>query len=79
MPDYLLLSVDDSGSMHLDDIWKDQADYEDFVNSIKDIPGCSNIIVAPADRRDFPNIDVPDWERWVDEMRLQILNVIYGL
>jgi hypothetical protein len=49
----------------LDDIWEDQADYEDFVNSIKDIPGCSNIVIAPE----------PRWfngEQWVAEMNAML-------
>ena len=59
VPDYLLLTVDNSGSMNMVDIWATQAAYDNFLESIRAI--CPDIVVAP-ERRSFGN------EQWLAEM-----------
>jgi hypothetical protein len=61
VPDYLLLTVDDSDSMKLTDIWPTQVEYDAFIQAIKAI--CPNIVVLPTERRKFTD------EAWVKEIR----------
>lgn len=76
VPDYLLLSVDNSGSMEWENIWPTQEDYEHFADRIRAIPGCSNVVIAPVPRY-FPGPQTPTpVECWVAEMTQMLQETI---
>ena len=82
VPDYLCLSVDNSGSMYTSTINPYDPDpalaypYDKFITWLDDTYSISvnnGNLIRRDDWFDFEN------ERWVDEMRIQLQNVVDGL
>jgi hypothetical protein len=82
VPDYLVMSSDDSESMFLIDIWPDQSKYDAFIDRIEAI--CPDIVIGPPEPRAMPTKDttrlvaLPGHERWLNEMTWLINNAING-
>ncbi|MBA7637710.1 hypothetical protein ES703_45357 [subsurface metagenome] len=72
VPDYLCLSVDNSGSMTTSTINPDpDYPYTEFKNWIAD--NYPDTVIKARDVDEFTN------ERWVDEMKIQVQSVIDDL
>jgi hypothetical protein len=82
VPDYLICSVDDSGSMIYDNMWEDTSEFTAFSALIQQQSGCSNVDVHGSDiaaRRFPPFENGPRYEQWVAEMNDMLLDLLDSL